>query len=257
MFGNDKSRKNGLNIIVVGGGKVGATLVERLSRENHDVTLIDKNRVKLDAITGAYDVMGVEGNGASFAVQKEAGIDSADLLISVTDSDELNLLCCTLAKRAGRCEAIARVRTPEYSQEAAFLRDRLGLAMIINPEFEAASEIARVLYMPTALEIGTFAHGQAEMIKIKVPEGNQMCGHTLAEISKASSSKVLICAVERDGEVFIPSGHFIIRADDKLSFIASRKNARTFLASVGFQTHQEYHDCRRWKSCILSCKTAS
>ena len=92
--------------------------------------------------------------------------------------------------------------------------------------------------MPTALEIGTFAHGQAEMIKIKVPEGNQMCGHTLAEISKASSSKVLICAVERDGEVFIPSGHFIIRADDKLSFIASRKNARTFLASVGFQTHQ-------------------
>ena len=202
MFGNDKSRKNGLNIIVVGGGKVGATLVERLSRENHDVTLIDKNRVKLDAITGAYDVMGVEGNGASFAVQKEAGIDSADLLISVTDSDELNLLCCTLAKRAGRCEAIARVRTPEYSQEAAFLRDRLGLAMIINPEFEAASEIARVLYMPTALEIGTFAHGQAEMIKI------------------------------------IPSGHFIIRADDKLSFIASRKNARTFLASVGFQTHQ-------------------
>ena len=114
MFGNDKSRKNGLNIIVVGGGKVGATLVERLSRENHDVTLIDKNRVKLDAITGAYDVMGVEGNGASFAVQKEAGIDSADLLISVTDSDELNLLCCTLAKRAGRCEAIARVRTPEY-----------------------------------------------------------------------------------------------------------------------------------------------
>ena len=238
MFGNDKSRKNGLNIIVVGGGKVGATLVERLSRENHDVTLIDKNRVKLDAITGAYDVMGVEGNGASFAVQKEAGIDSADLLISVTDSDELNLLCCTLAKRAGRCEAIARVRTPEYSQEAAFLRDRLGLAMIINPEFEAASEIARVLYMPTALEIGTFAHGQAEMIKIKVPEGNQMCGHTLAEISKASSSKVLICAVERDGEVFIPSGHFIIRADDKLSFIASRKNARTFLASVGFQTHQ-------------------
>ena len=113
MFGNDKSRKNGLNIIVVGGGKVGATLVERLSRENHDVTLIDKNRVKLDAITGAYDVMGVEGNGASFAVQKEAGIDSADLLISVTDSDELNLLCFTLAKRAGRCEAIARVRTPE------------------------------------------------------------------------------------------------------------------------------------------------
>ena len=124
MFGNEKSRKSGLNIIVVGGGKVGATLVERLSRENHDVTLIDKNRVKLDAITGAYDVMGVEGNGASFAVQKEAGIDSADLLISVTDSDELNLLCCTLAKRAGRCEAIARVRTDRKSTRLNSSHDR-------------------------------------------------------------------------------------------------------------------------------------
>ncbi len=114
--------------------------------------------------------------------RKKPVLTQADLLISVTDSDELNLLCCTLAKRAGRCEAIARVRTPEYSQEAAFLRDRLGLAMIINPEFEAASEIARVLYMPTALEIGTFAHGQAEMIKIKVPEGNQMCPYSCGDI---------------------------------------------------------------------------
>ena len=238
MLLRGKSRKEGLNIIIVGGGKVGATLVERLSRENHDITLIDKNRKRLEDIPSTYDVMGVEGNGASFAVQKEAGIDDADLLISVTDSDELNLLCCTLARRAGRCEAIARVRTPEYSQEASFLRGRLGLAMIINPELETANEVARVLCMPTALDICTFAHGQAEMIKIKVPSGNQMCDHTLAEISKAASSKVLICAIERNGEVFIPSGHFVIHAEDKISFIASRKNAKHFLSSVGLQTHQ-------------------
>ena len=235
---NKMQSKNGLNIIIVGCGKVGMTLIEQLSKEGHDITIIDKNAAKVQEMSNLYDIMGLVGNGASYSVQMEAGIENADLIIAVTASDELNLLCCTVAKQVGDCAAIARVRTPDYSKEAGYLREKLGLTMIINPEFEAASEIARVLYMPTALEIGTFAHGQAEMIKIKVPEGNQMCGHTLAEISKASSSKVLICAVERDGEVFIPSGHFIIRADDKLSFIASRKNARTFLASVGFQTHQ-------------------
>jgi len=238
MFGKKKAVKDGLNIIIVGGGKVGATLVERLSKENHDITIIDKNQKKVESITGAYDCMGVVGNGASFSVQQEAGIDSADLLIAVTESDELNLLCCTLARRSARCEAIARVRTPEYSQEAGFLRDRLGLAMIINPEYEAASEVARVLYMPTALEIGTFAHGQAEMIKIKIPAGNQMCDHTIAEVSKTFAGKFLICAIERNGEVYIPSGLSVLHAGDMISFIASRKNAKEFLSNVGFPTNQ-------------------
>ena len=227
-----------MNIIIVGCGKVGRTLAEQLSNEKHNIVIVDIIEKKIQDTTEDIDIMGFLGNAASINTLLDAGIETADLLIAVTGSDELNLLCCLIAKRVSKCHTIARVRNPVYSKELGFIKQSLGISMIINPEFEAASEIARVLYMPTALEIGTFAHGQAEMIKIKVPEGNQMCGHTLAEISKASSSKVLICAVERDGEVFIPSGHFIIRADDKLSFIASRKNARTFLASVGFQTHQ-------------------
>lgn len=238
MFGKDKVKKTGLKIIIVGGGKVGATLVERLSRENHSITLIDKDQKILENITGAYDVMGVVGNGASFSVQQEAGIDNADLLIAVTDADELNLLCCTIARRSAHCETIARIRTPEYSQEAGYLIDQLGLAMVINPEYEAASEVARVLYLPTALEIDTFAHGQAEMVKIKIPRGNQMCGHTIADITRGSSAKFLICAVERGGDVFIPSGMFVLHEGDKISFIATRKNAKEFLSSVGFPTNQ-------------------
>jgi Trk K+ transport system NAD-binding subunit len=128
--------KKGLRIIIVGCGKVGLTLTEQLAKEGHDITLIDKNAQKLQATAGMYDVMGVVGNGASYSVQEEAGIASANLIIAVTDSDELNLLCCTIAKRVGNCAAIARVRTPDYSREAGYLRERLGLAMIINPELE-------------------------------------------------------------------------------------------------------------------------
>lgn len=153
MFGKSKnSVKRGLNIIIVGCGKVGATLTEQLSKEGHDITLIDKNAAALNSLVDMYDVMGIVGNGASYSIQMEAGIENADLLISVTNSDELNLLCCTVAKRVGDCAAIARVRNPDYNDEINYLREKLGLAMIINPEREAGREMAKVLCLPTALE---------------------------------------------------------------------------------------------------------
>lgn len=241
MLKNLKTDNKGLNIIIVGGGKVGLTLTDKLCKEGNDITIIDKNQKKVDMITGMYDVMGYVGNGASYTVLKEAGIDEADLLIAVTGSDELNLLCCTVAGRVGHCAKIARVRTPDYSEEASFLRERLGLEMIINPEFEAATEAARLLYMPTALEIDRFAHGQAEMIKIKVPDDNMIVGRQIADICKrnnGTSPNILFCAVEREGELTIPSGQFVIEAGDVISFIASRKNAKAFLKSIGFKTNQ-------------------
>lgn len=229
MFNNKNSSKNGLNIIIVGCGKVGATLTEQLSKEGHDITLIDTNAQDIQSLTDMYDVMGVIGNGASYSVQKEAGIENADLIIAVTDSDELNLLCCTIARRVGNCAAIGRVRNPDYSKEVGYLREKLGLAMIINPELESASEVARVLYLPTALEINTFAHGQAELVKIKVPDHNIMDGQTIASLAKDTGFSVLICAVERDNQVYIPSGNFVIKSGDLVSFIGSRLNARDFL----------------------------
>lgn len=229
--------KQGLNIIIVGCGKVGATLIEQLSREGHDITIIDQNAQKIQEITNQYDIMGMTGNGASYNVQMEAGIENTDLFIAVTGSDELNLLCCTIAKRVGECSAIARVRTPDYSHEIGYLREKLGLAMIINPELEAAREIARILYLPTALEVNSFAHGQAELIKLKIPEGNALDGITLADFGKNTTADVLICAIERNGQVYIPSGNFQMLKGDVVSFVATRKTAKAFLESSGFQTN--------------------
>ncbi len=230
--------KKGLQIIIVGCGKVGATLTEQLSNEGHDITLIDKNPRALNALAELYDVMGIVGNGASYNIQIEAGIETADLLISVTNSDELNLLCCTVAKRVGDCAAIARVRNPDYYEEIGYLREKLGLAMVINPEMEAAREMTKVLCLPTALEINTFAHNQAEMIKIKIPQGNIMHDHSIVSLAKKISVNFLICAIERDGEVYIPSGDFVLQAGDSISFIATRADSRIFLKEIGFQTHQ-------------------
>ena len=241
---SQKSKVKGLQIIIVGCGKVGRTLVEQLSKEGNDITIVDKDAEKVQTISGLYDVMGVTGNGASYSVQMDAGIENADLIIAVTDSDELNLLCCTVAKRVGNCAAIARVRTPDYSMEAGYLRDKLGLAMIINPEMEASRVAARILYAPTALEVNAFAHGQAEMIKIKVPESNMLAGMKIARVGKEVDNidKILICAVERGEEVYIPSGDFKIEAGDIISFVTSRTQARAFLQRIGFKTNQ-VKDC--------------
>lgn len=238
---NAVTSRKGMNIIIVGCGNVGTTLVEQLSGEGHDITIIDLNAKKIQMITDAYDVMGINGNGASYSVLKEAGIDKADLMIAVTESDELNLLCCTVAKRVGHCAAIARIRTPDYSKETQYLQEQLGLAMVINPEMETAMEIARILAMPNALEVNSFAHGQAEMIKISIPEGNRIAGMSLAEISKSLTVSALVCAVERKGEVYIPSGAFRLEAGDTLSFVAPRKNIRVFMDTFGFKS-KKVHD---------------
>lgn len=242
MFKKKNSAPEGLNIIIVGCGKVGVNLIEQLSEEGHDITIIDKNPEKIQNMSNLYDVMGIVGNGASYSVQKEAGIEDTDLIIAVTESDELNLLCCTVAKRVGNCAAIARVRNPEYNKEIGYLRDKLGLAMTINPEYEVSREAARILYLPSALEVNSFAHGQAELIKFKIPEGNILDGMTIANLSQHVKTKVLICAIERDGEVFIPSGNFKMIAGDVASFVSSRKKVKPFLENIGFKTNK-VKDC--------------
>ena len=238
MLGINKDEKRGLRIIIVGGGKVGRTLVEQLSQEGHNITIIDRDAQRAQSIANLYDVMGIHGNGASYSLLQEAGIENTDLLIAVTESDELNLLCCTLAKQVGNCAAIARVRTPDYSREVGYLREKLGLAMIINPEMEAAAEAARILYLPTALEIDSFAHGQADLIKFKVPQGNVLDGMNLITLGKKIAPDILICAAERDGQVTIPRGNYCIKAGDILSFAASRAVGKKFLEDIGFKTNR-------------------
>lgn len=234
---SSQKKTNGLNIIIVGCGRVGTTLVEQLSAEGHDITVIDKDAEKIRVLTDLYDIMGVVGNGASFGVQIEAGIKDANLIIAVTESDELNLLCCTVARRVGDCAAIARVRDPDYSIEIEYLREKLGLAMIINPELEASREMAKILCLPTALEIESFAHGQAELVKFKISKGNILDGISVASIG-AKTENILVCAIERGERVFIPKGDDVLMAGDIVAFVAPRKVARAFFKKIGSKSHQ-------------------
>lgn len=235
MFGQKKTK--GLNIIIVGCGRIGSTMVEELAPEGHDITIIDKDATKIAELTNLYDVMGIVGNGASFSLQIEAGIKEADLLIAVTDSDELNLLCCTVASRVADCSTIARVRNPEYSLEVEYLRDKLGLAMIINPEFVASKEMAKILALPNALEVNSFAHGQADLVKFKVGEGNMLNGMTIKALG-ARTNNVIVCVVERKNQIYIPTGDFELSAGDVVSFVAPRKEVKNFFKSIGVKTNQ-------------------
>ncbi|MBR5952000.1 MAG: Trk system potassium transporter TrkA [Pseudobutyrivibrio sp.] len=232
------SSKRGLKIIIVGCGKVGRTLVDRLSKEGHDIVVIDENQDRIDNLTNLYDIMGIQGNGASYSTQVEAGINDADLIIAVTNSDELNLLCCTIAKQMGDCASIARVRNPDYSKEISYLQEKLGLVMIINPELEAAREISSILSLPSTLEVSSFAHGQAEMVEFKIEEGNVLDGLAIKDLHRTVSSKVLITAVKRGSEVIIPTGDFVLQTNDIVCAVGARRFARTFLNEIGFKTRQ-------------------
>ena len=201
-----------MNIIIVGCGKVGTALVQQLSREGHDIAIIDEIADKVQLISNTYDVLGVVGNGSSFHTLSEAGIDEADLLIAVTNSDELNLLCCVIAKKAGdNVATIARVRNPAYFEEISFIKKELDLSMIINPELAAAMEISRLLRFPTAIEINTFAKGRIELLKFRIENDSRLSGMSLIDIENKFRCGILVCAVERGHEVIIPSGGFVLK----------------------------------------------
>ncbi len=222
-----------MQIIIVGCGNVGATLTQQLSSEGHNITVIDADSQKLQNLINNYDVMGVVGNGASFAVQKEAGVDNAHLLIAVTGSDELNLLCCLIAKKTGGCHTIARVRNPIYNMEIGYIKEELGLSMVINPEFAAAAEMGRLLKFPSALAIDTFTKGRVEVVKYRVEENSILCDLSLKEIAGKLKSDILICSVVRDDEVYIPDGNFIIRAKDEISIVGTVAKTLAFFKKLG------------------------
>lgn len=226
-----------MKIIVVGCGKVGLTLTEQLNNEGHDITVIDRDGGKLRSVTDNIDVMGVEGNGAIFQVQMEAGIRETDLLIATTNSDELNMLCCLIAKKAGNCHTIARIRNPEYANEIRYIREELNLSMAINPELAAATEISRLLKFPSVIKIDAFAKGRVELMKFIIPEHSVLHNMQVYEVSQRLRCNVLICAVERGSEVVIPDGNFRMKYGDKISFIAAPAEAMEFFHQVGIENN--------------------
>ncbi len=226
-----------MRVIIVGCGKVGTTIAEQLSKEGHDIVIIDINSEILQHAANNLDVMGIVGNGASYAIQMDAGIEDTDLVIAVTDSDELNLLCCLIAKKAGNCSTIARVRNPIYNNEINFIKEELGLSMAINPEFTAAAEISRMLSFPAAIKIDTFDKGKVEILKFKIESHSVLNNVKLMEIKKKFNTNILICAVERGTDVIIPKGSFVLQENDIISIVASTVMATAFFKKIGEEVY--------------------
>ncbi len=224
-----------MKIIIIGCGEVGKTLAEQLNTEDNSITVIDTRPEAVEDLTSRVDIMGIIGNGATMSIQNEAGVKHADLLVAVTESDELNLLCCAVARKSTRCRTIARVRNPEYSAEAAYLKEELGIEMLINPEQAAATEIARILRFPSAIKIDTFARGRVELLKFRLPEGSIIAGMSVKDIAVKFKCDLLFCTVERGEEVFISKGNFVFQGKDVISLIASPKNASDFFKKIGYK----------------------
>ncbi len=221
-----------MKIIIVGCGRVGYSLAGKLNADGNDVTVVDTSAEKIADVTAQFDVMGVVGNGATLAVLQEAGISTAELFIAVTNSDELNLLCCMIAKKEGNCETVARIKDPEYSQEADYLKKQLDLALVINPEYEAAKEIARVLRFPSAMRIEPFGKGKVELISFRLSAGNTLIGQSVREAMGKLRANVQLTTVERGDEAYIVNGDTVFAERDVLSFVSTPKDASDFLTKI-------------------------
>ena len=222
-----------MKIIIIGDGKVGHSLAEHLSRENHDVTIIDKNPEALRKASEALDVMCIKGNGVSTKVMLEAGVKNADLLIAATSSDEMNMVCALTGRKLGASHTVARIRDPEYADELSVLKTELGLDLVINPEQAAAREIARLLRFPSAADVEHFAKGRIEFVEISATQDMPITGIPLKHMSGKYIANILVGVVKRGNEVIIPNGDFKIATDDRLNIIGRPNDVFAFCKQMG------------------------
>lgn len=226
-----------MKIIIVGAGTVGTVICTRLAQEHHNITLIDHNVAVLNEMNTKFDVIGVEGNGASVSTLRKAGADKADLLIAVTNQDELNILCCASAKKLGTKHTIARVRNPEYSELMQMIKQDLNLSLTINPELAVAKEISRMLRFPFATKVDTCYHGRVELAELVIAEGSPLCGMTMAQLHTKLNLRFLICGVLRQGKAYIPKGDFILAAGDQVCVTAHDEELVNFFKAIGAYKH--------------------
>lgn len=222
-----------MNIVIIGDGKVGHKLAVNLSEENYDIILIDENEGKLKEALNQMDIFCITGNGVDVEVLKQAEVPHADLVIACTSSDEMNMLSCLLSKRLGAKHTIARVRSPLYYKQIDILKEDLHLSMAVNPELTAANEIARVIVFPEASKVETFMKGRVELVESVVQADSRLVGLSLAEVYQKFQIKILVCAVKRGNEVYIPDGQFVLQKGDRLHIAASHQNLKTFFRVVG------------------------
>lgn len=233
-----------MNILIVGCGKAGSLLAETLCNEGHNITVMDHDPDVVRGLVNNNDVQGIVGNALIVRDLMEAGVDEANIIIAMTDSDETNILCCLMARKCKAKHSIARVRNPNYAEQLVFMREELGISMMVNPEFQTANDIARMLRYPNAIHVETFAKGRMDLAEMKVTENGILDGLTLSSMVAKLRLHMLVCAVKRGEEIFIPDGSFMMQAGDKLYITAMHSELSKFYKQVG-----EFKS--RVKSCII------
>ena len=231
-----------MKIIIAGCGRVGYALAQQLNEEGHELTLIDNSAERLQPALSNLDLQGVVGNASSFLTLQEADINHADLLIAVTNQDEINLISCLLAKKASKCRTIARVRNPEYFREINYLKDCMDISMIINPEFAAATEIAQLIQVPDAMDIDSFAKGRVDLMQVVITEDSPLHNMKVQEFSNKFNHEVLICILVHNHQVCIPNGNSVLMAGDTISIILPKEKITSFYRLSKLGTIREIKD---------------
>ena len=221
-----------MKIVIIGLGTIGKTILKTLSCKEHTITIIDEDKDNIEKLIEKYDVQGVVGNGACLDIQREAGVRGADVIIVLTNSDELNVFACLVAKKLGVKSTVARVRNPEYSRQITEMQEELGITMIVNPEQDTATEIFNLISLPAIANAERFAKGRVLLVEI-VAEGKcNLVGETLISLGKRLKNKVLFCAVQRGDEVIIPKGTFMFEHGDRVHFTSDSQTLRDFLSEI-------------------------
>ena len=228
-----------MKVVIVGGGKVGELLCADFSDIFQEVTIIDTNELRVEKLVEAYDINGILGNGANYEVLTRADSAEADMFISVTASDEINMICCIAAKQMGAKYTIARIRNPEYSKTKEFLRESLGIDLMVNPEYEAAKQISHMLKYPTAIKVESFFGGKFNILEVIINSNSILNGVSLIDSKKIIDFPSLVCLVERQGEVFVPRGNYVFNVGDKVHITAANKNLKKFYKLLGNQDNME------------------
>lgn len=222
-----------MNILIVGCGKAGSVLAQTLCSESHDVTVMDTDPEVVRTLVDNYDVQGICGNGLIVKDLQEAGVEHTNIIIAMTESDEINIMCCLMARKCGARHSIARVRNPSYAEQMVFMREELGISMMVNPEYQTANEIARMLRYPNAIHVETFAKGRLELAEMKVIESGILDGLTLSTLSAKLKLHLLVCAVKREDDIFIPDGSFTLHSGDRIYITATHSELSKFYKQVG------------------------
>lgn len=230
-----------MKIIVIGAGKVGGILIEQLAQEGHQIVAIERNEKKLLELQNSLDILCLSGSGTDRNLLIEAGAGTADLVIAATDSDEVNMICCLLARKLGASHTIARVRKPELADEINMFSEDMGLSMTINPELYAAQEIFSVLRFPGLMSVEPFRHGLFEIVEFRLANDGPVTSMTLQDLAVKYNSKALVCAIRRNGSTFIPDGSATLMKGDVISFAAEPKETEHFLKLCGIISRMPRH----------------